>query len=114
MANEVRFKKDVFDLNKYNKVIDRSFNEFADDPPEQDTDTVQELFRLYEKLFFTIPIEGENNSHQYILKRSSELTDFEKNTEDIQPLLDEIANLRANLLEANKEIIELQNQLASK
>lgn len=112
MANEIRLKKDVFNSEKYNKVIDRSFNEFVDPTPEQDTDTVEELFRLYEKLFFTIPINGDINSHEYILKRSSEIADFEKTTEDIQPLLDEIADLRRNLLESNEEIIQLQNQLA--
>lgn len=112
MANEIRLKKDVFNSEKYNKVIDRSFNEFIDPTPEQDTDTVEELFRLYEKLFFTIPINGDINSHEYILKRSSEIADFEKTTEDIQPLLDEIADLRRNLLESNEEIIQLQNQLA--
>ena len=110
---EIRIQKKVYDVDKYNKVIDREFTEFTEPLPEDDTDTVEELFRLYEKLYFTIPIEGELNSHQYILRRSSELTDFEKNTEDIQPLLDEIADLRSNLLNANTQIIELQNQLAT-
>jgi hypothetical protein len=39
------------------------------------------------------------------------LTDFEKNTQDIQPLLDEIAILREQLLSANEEIFELTNTI---
>ena len=114
MANkQIRIEKNVYNNQRYAKVIDREFNQFTEPDPTDDPDTVQELFRLYEKLFYTIPIEGEINSHQYILQRSSELTDFEKNTDDIQPLLDEIADLRRDLLSANQTVIELQNQLAS-
>jgi len=35
-----------------------------------------------------------------------ELVDFEKDTEDIQPLLDEIAQLRGQLLEYQEQLIE--------
>jgi len=110
---QIQLNKNVYNSERYNKIIDREFQEFIEPVIEDDPDTVGELFRLYEKLFFTIPIEGEVNSHKYILRRSSELTDFEKNTDDIQPLLDEIADLRRELLTANEEIINLQNQLAT-
>ena len=39
--------------------------------------------------------------------------DFEKDTEDIQPLLDEIAQLRNQNLEQAGQIIELQTQIAA-
>ena len=68
-----------------------------------------ELFRLYDKLYHNIPLEGEVNSHQYILNRSSELVNLEKTSEDIQPFLDEIAQLRQQLLDANETIFELEN-----
>lgn len=112
MDKEIRFRKEVYNTEQYKKVINRSFTEFTDPEETEDTDTVQELFRLYEKLFFSIPLEGETNSHTYILRRSSELVDFEKTNEDIQPLLTEISDLRRNLLNANEQIIQLQNQLA--
>lgn len=111
MSKEIRIKKTVFDKRDFISVVDRSFTSFVE--PEQviETDTVEELFRLYEKLYFSIPKEGETNSHRYILERSSELVDFEKNTEDIQPLLNEIAQLRVQLLNANQQIFELQSQI---
>jgi hypothetical protein len=111
MAKErIRIQKDSYNSNQFSTIVDREFKTFIKPAIEIDTDTVEELFRLYDKLFFTIPIEGEINSHQYILQRSSELTDFEKTTEDIQPLLDEIAQLRQQLLDANQQIFDLENQ----
>lgn len=110
MAKErVRIKKESFNSNQFNNLVDREFTTFTKPVEVLDTDTVEELFRLYDKLYYSIPIEGELNSHQYILKMSSELTDFEKNTEDLQPLLDEIAQLRQQLLDANQQIFELEN-----
>ena len=110
MAREkVRIQKESYRSDQFNNLVDREFKTFIKPAIEIDTDTIEEFFRLYDKLFFTIPIEGEINSHQYILQRSSELTDFEKTTEDIQPLLDEIAQLRQQLLDANQQIFELEN-----
>ncbi len=109
MAKErVRIQKQSFKSNQFNNLVDREFNTFTKPVILVDTDTVEELFRLYDKLYYTIPIEGETNSHQYLLKMSSELTDFEKSSEDIQPLLDEIAQLRQQLLDANEQIFELE------
>ena len=39
------------------------------------------------------------------------IADFDKNTDDIQPLIDEITQLREQLLDANQQIFDLQNQL---
>ena len=110
MAKErIRIRKQVYRSDQVNNLVDREFNTFTKTLPEVDTDTVEELFRLYDKLYFSIPLEGDQNSHQYLLQKSSELVDFEKTTEDIQPLLDEIAQLRQQLLEANQQLFELEN-----
>ena len=109
MANqEVKIQKTVYREEDFSKIVDTRFTTFVKPIPEQDTDTVSELFRLYDKLFYSIPSEGNTNSHEYLVKKSSEIYKLDQTTEDIQPLLDEIANLRANLLEANQTIIELQ------
>lgn len=109
MAKEtVNINNQLYKKTQIDTVIDTEFKTFIKPVEKVNTDTVQEFFRLYDKLFFTIPVEGENNSHQYILKRSSELTNLEKSSEDIQPLLDEIAQLRQQLLDANQQIFELE------
>lgn len=110
MAKErIRIQKQVYRSDQVNNLVDREFTTFTKPVTVVDTDTIEELFRLYDKLYYNIPLEGEQNSHQYLLQKSSELTDFEKTTEDIQPLLDEIAQLRQQLLEANQQLFELQD-----
>jgi hypothetical protein len=105
----VRIQKQAFRTEQFNNLVDRTFTTFTKPVEETDTDTVEELFRLYDKLYFNIPKEGEENSHKYLIEKSSELVDFEKSTEDIQPLLDEIGQLRQQLLLANELIFELEN-----
>jgi hypothetical protein len=106
MANEVRLQKTVFEKGNFDKVVDRSFNTFAQPIAVEDLPTVEEFFDLYEQLYYEIPIEGTTQSHQYLIQRSSELVDFQKDTEDIQPLLDEIAILREQILEYQQQLIE--------
>ena len=106
MANEIRLQKTVYEKGNVDKVIDRTFNTFAQPVPVEDLPTVEEFFELYEQLYYEIPIEGVTQSHQYLVQRSSELLNFEKDTEDIQPLLDEIAILREQILEYQQQLIE--------
>jgi len=111
MAREkIQIQKESYRSNQYSNLVDREFKTFKKPEITIDTDTVEEFFRLYDKLYFNIPLEGETNSHQYLLQKSSELVDFEKTTDDIQPLLEEIAQLRQQLLEANQQIFDLENQ----
>ena len=110
MANEIRFKKTTFNKEQYSKVVDKQFTTFVSPTQEEDADTVAEFFRLYSQLFYEIPTEGETNSHQYILRESSKLVDFDKDTAEIQPLLDEITDLRERLLQVNTQLIEIQTQ----
>lgn len=106
MANEIKIEKQVFTKNQFDKVVDRSFQTYAQPAPTDDQPTVEEFFVLYDQLYFEIPVEGDINSHRYLVEKSSELVEFEKTTEDIQPLLDEIAILREQILEYQQQLIE--------
>jgi hypothetical protein len=106
--SDIQIQKTVFNATEFNRVVDRSFSTFTQPVVEEDTDTVENFFRLYDKLYFEIDVTGETDSHEYLIRKSSELVDFEKNTEDIQPLLDEIAQLRTELLQANQQILNLE------
>ena len=110
MANNIEIKKTVFGTTNFNRVVDTTFNTFTQPVIEEDTDTTDELFRLYEKLYYVIDVEGEDNSHRYLIRKSSELVSFDTVTEDIQPLLDEIGQLREQLLLANQQIIDLETK----
>jgi len=107
MAEKIELKKTVFPRNEFQKVINTSFTTFVE--PVEDTElSVDDFFIEYERLYFEIPVTGEVNSHEYLIRRSRELVDFEEDTVDIQPLLEEIASLREQLLTANQTILELQ------
>jgi hypothetical protein len=111
MAKErIHIQKESYKSNQYRNLVDREFKTFIKEEPVIDTDTATELFRLYDKLYYSIPIEGEINSHEYIIQKSSELLDYEKTNDEIQPLLDEISQLRQQLLDANQQIFDLENQ----
>ena len=112
MANDINIQKTVFSSAEFNKVIDSTFKTFTQPVPEEDPDTPEELFRLYEKLYYVIDVTGETNSHEYLVKKSSELLNFDNVTENIQPLLDEIAQLRQENLALNKQILTLQTNIA--
>lgn len=111
MANDINIQKTVFSTVEFNKVVDNTFTTFTQPVPAQDTDTPEELFRLYEKLYYVIDVQGETNSHEYLIKKSSELITFDRVTEDIQPLLDEIAQLRQQNLALNQQVLTLETTI---
>ena len=112
MGKKVEIQKTVFNRESFQEVIDREFKYFKELEPIVDPDTIEELFRLYDKLYITIPIEGEGNTHQYLVERSSELYKIDAQLDNIQPLLDEIASLRVQLLDDKRRILELETSLA--
>lgn len=110
MANEIKIHKTVLKKDEFDKVVDSSFSTFIDPVEEVNNDTVEEFFRLYSKLYYEIPIEGTTNSHTYLLQESSKLVNLEKDLTDVQPLLDEITELRERLLVVNQQMIEIQTE----
>ena len=111
MANEVRIKKTVYNRQQFDKVVDNSFTTFTQPVAEEEDLTVEEFFEAYRNLYYEIPLEGDN-SHTFLIEESSKLVSFEQSTEDIQPLLDEIAVLREQNLELNNQVIKLEQEKA--
>jgi hypothetical protein len=113
MAKNIQIKNKVLNKEQLDKVVDRNFNFFAPVDTAEEELTVDEFFTAYDSLYYEIPIEGDSGSHAYLIKKSSELADYDRTTEDIQPLLDEIATLRRELLNQQQIIIDLNTRLAS-
>lgn len=107
MSKDIRIQKTVYNKGEFDKVVDRSFKTYLQPVPEAQVPTISEFFQLYEQLYLEIPVRGSTQSHEYLVQRSSELTDFEKDTSDIQPLLEEIAQLREQILNYQNQIIAL-------
>ena len=112
MSEEIKFRKTVYDKSQYEKVVDTSFSQLDPDPDAQQLmekePNTNEFFKMYNNLFYQIPKEGSNNSHLYLIRQSSEYVDFEADNQEIEALQNEIAQLRQQLLEEQKRVIELQ------
>jgi hypothetical protein len=111
--NTISLKKQVYEKRQFTNVIDTEFSQLVTPTSSVAPPTVDEFFNLYESLFFSIPKFGISNSHEYIIKQSSEYINFQQTNEDIQALIEEINSLRNELLTANQTIISLQNQTPS-
>tara|TARA_R100000541_G_scaffold41538_1_gene48980 strand:- start:150 stop:521 length:372 start_codon:yes stop_codon:yes gene_type:complete len=109
---EINIEKTVYNRKEFERVVDRGFKTFVPPVEIADLDTVTELFRLYNKLYLEIPLRNSNSSHEYLIRRSSELVDLDEGDDQLQPLLDEITNLRSQLVEANEDILRLEVQKA--
>jgi hypothetical protein len=111
MSEIVNLNKKVYNKNTYEKVIDTSFKQLGVKTIQQQIaaqPTANDFFSLYNDLFYDIPELGEVNSHEYLIKKSSEYINFEPNNEEIIALQAEIAQLRIDLLESQKQVIALQ------
>jgi hypothetical protein len=109
MEQKVDTRKNVFNKDQYSKTIDTSFREFgvttiSDDLQSQPT--IEQFFELYNQLFYDIPPNGETNSHEFLVQQSGEYINFEVNSEEIQALQDEIANLREELLNTQIQVAQ--------
>jgi hypothetical protein len=111
MSENVNLNKQVYSKGQYTKVIDTSFKQLGVQTIQQQIEiqpTVNEFFDMYNNLFYDIPETGAINSHEYLIKKSSEYIGFDANQEEIIALQAEIAQLRIDLLDSQKQVIELQ------
>jgi hypothetical protein len=97
--------------NNYDKVLDTEFKTFGVNNISGITQiSIEEFFQIYNELFYQIPKEGDDNSHNFILNKTIEYLDVKlADDESIQALLDEVAFLRRQILEDNKTIAETLN-----
>lgn len=107
-GSRLKLTKKLYNKEAYLNTIDTSFTELVFIPPEPILPpTIDEFFSLYEELFYDIPKEGEINSHEYLIKQSTDYIGSAVITEDIQALLDEITALRQENLELQQNIVDL-------
>ena len=119
MNEPAKLNRQVFDKDKFKETINTEFNQLVEQPDPTFFDlelaTIEDFFTLYNKFFFEIPKLGETNSHEFLIKESTEYVGFEAVNEEIQALLDEIAALREENLELRKnEAIGVANQFTDK
>lgn len=110
----LNLNKKVYAKNQYEKVINTKFSQLATTPSpttitEADTNAqLAAFFASYSQLFYDIPKYGEINSHEYLIKTSTEYINYSQVSNEVQALIDEINNLQRQNLELNQQIVELQ------
>jgi hypothetical protein len=106
--SQIQVEKKVFGRD-FTKVIDTEFHQFLQNQNVgTDEMTLDQFFELYEQFFYQIPKEGDSHSHRYILNRTAEHLGVSLADDiDVQALLNEITELRQELLEANQTLNEL-------
>jgi hypothetical protein len=107
--SQIPIQRTVFDKDQFTKVVDTNFSQLINtqSAEEQPSFTLDDFFQLYDDLFNQIPIEGDTNSHQYILQREADYLGVQINKDDLQALLDEITSLRQEVLDSQTIINDL-------
>ena len=104
MAEIISLQQNIYDKATFSKVVNTQFTELNVAQPTVQEVTVDEFFQLYEELFLSIPKEGDTNSHTYILNKEAEYLGSDlANDVDIQALLQEITDLRQQLLQVETD-----------
>ena len=115
MDENIKLNKSVFNKTQYSKTIDTSFNQLGVKSPQEELDVqpnVDEFFSLYNQLFYDIPKIGEEESHEFLIKQSSEYINFDANNEEIIELQKEISQLRIELLDSQKQVVTLETGIS--
>jgi len=113
MPNNIQLNRNVYNKNSYSKVIDTEFKELGVKTVQEQIDeqpSVQEFFNLYNELFFQINEFGPE-SHEFLVKTSGEYINFQAENDIVKLLQAEIAGLREQLLEAQKQTAEIANSI---
>ena len=106
--SQIPIEKQVFDKNTFGRVINTQFSQLLSNVTEETPEfTIDDFFELYEQLFYQIPKEGDANSHRYILEKEADYLGVIVNQDDIQALLEEITNLRQQVLDTQTSLAEI-------
>jgi len=112
MSEKIPIEKQVFDKLTFGKVIDTEFHQLLNNVAEETpVFTIDDFFELYEQLFYQIPKEGDANSHQYIIQKEADYLGIIINQDDIQALLEEITNLRQQVLDTQTALDEISKTI---
>ncbi len=108
-GSELKLNKKLYNKSAYLNTIDNSFTELIPSSPTSNVDDVSigEFFQIYDNLFYEIPKKGEVNSHEYLIKQSTDYIGAQDVSNEIQALLDEITFLREENLTLQQNIIDL-------
>lgn len=114
MSEKIGLTKNVYNKQQFEKTVDTSFSELglsqtSTGTAETPTITVDEFFKYYQDLFFTIPKEGTFNSHRYLINTSIDYIGQDESNLQIEALLQEINSLRDQVLTQEQLLLTLRS-----
>tara|TARA_Y100000361_G_scaffold26653_1_gene21600 strand:+ start:299 stop:694 length:396 start_codon:yes stop_codon:yes gene_type:complete len=113
---KINLNRTVFDKRKFEQTVDTSFSQLVPKEEQKFFDvelaTINDFFTIYTNLFYEIPKDGETNSHTFLIKESSEYVDFDAINDEIQALLEEITSLRQEMIQKDRDNLDLTQKLA--
>lgn len=119
---KVFLNKKVYSKNQYTRVIDTKFSQLASSistqnisdrsvevstNPQNTNALISKFFSEYNELFLQIPKFGDINSHEFLIKTSTEFIGFNPVSDEVQALVDEINILQQTNLELNEKLLSL-------
>lgn len=112
---QINFTKDYYNSIDYKRTINTNFTQLVPQvlPTQSLEVNISDFFTQYNKLFYTIPLSGSTQTHEYLVKQSSAYLGLDISPENVQALIDEITELREENLELTQEILDTQNLLAN-
>ena len=110
MAEQINIEVTTYNKNQLQQAVNTQFTQLGVTTVPTSaapTISINEFFSAYEDLFYQIPKLGETNSHEYLVKKSSEYIGAVSTNEEVQALLQEITQLRQENLDLQKTIITI-------
>jgi hypothetical protein len=109
MAESIQLSKTVYGKVTYPNIVDTEFTQLLKPVTEviDNSITIDQFFQAYNDLFFEIPAAGDFNSHEELIKRSTEYTGVNQTSEEIDALLEEINQLRLENLDLQQQVDDL-------
>ena len=111
MAEIINIEVTSYNKNQLQQAVNTQFTQLgvttAQTTAVAQTISVNEFFTAYEDLFYQISKLGETNSHEYLVKKSSEYIGAVSTNEEVQALLDEITSLRQENLDLQKTLLTI-------
>ena len=111
MGNKIELIKKVRGTSTYKNAINSNFTELLSNIPIQQTTnlSVSDFFIAYDQLFFDIPPTGEENSHSYLINRSTQYIGGSTIDAEKAALIEEINSLRQQLLDLGETFLTTNN-----
>jgi len=118
LGQTVNLKREAFNRRQFDDTINTTFTELG--PSSGDLDlsffdpslaTVGDFFTIYQTLFLQIPKSGRVNSHEFLIRESTEYTQYIAQQEEIDALTQEITDLRDQNVILVRDMVNVLNEI---